>query len=86
MHIIYLKNTKGPETAMYFPYFYKVVDENYMTVTENSIQVEIGEDFHDNVSFIKNKLCDELWSEISREEFDEFYKKTISLINKTSIL
>ena len=71
---------------MYFPNYYKVVEEKYLEVNTTDILVNKNEDFHDNVSFIKNKLCSGQWEEITRKEFDAFYKKTVSKINELSKL
>jgi hypothetical protein len=92
--IIYLKNSKKPSGYLYFPCYWKVVENDdkntvVLTVQKETINFEKDDDFHDAVSFIKNKLCDsnigsEGWEEISREQFDEFYKKTVEKLNVIS--
>ena len=84
--IIYLKNTNEGKLGFFNPYFYKCIDNDYLTVTEESIYIDGGDDFHDNVSFIKEKLCERQWEEITREEFDDFYKETTEKINNLSKL
>ena len=90
--VIYIKNVQSEKNSMYFPCYWKVTEDVCMTVEPNKIEVEDHEDFFDQVSFIKNTLCyeDRIGcdgaKEITREEFDEFYKKTVELINKASKL
>jgi hypothetical protein len=53
-----------------------------MQVTKDSIQVDDDDDFHAQVSFVKKTLCeDEGHKEINRQEFDDFFKVTVSKIN-----
>ena len=83
--VIYLKNK--PDFPMSFPYYWKVFQKDdettfVLTIKEESIEVEKQEDFFEHVSFIKNTLCsDSECVEITQEEFDEFYKKTVDKIN-----
>ena len=96
--IIYLKNKPREDTSLYFPNYYKVVETDEMensakvlTVDKNTINFEASEDFFEEVSFIKNTLCvgnigSDGCEEITREDFDAFYKKTISRINNLSSL
>lgn len=89
--VIYLRELPNQRYGwIHNPYFYKVSQQpngdcKVVTVTENSIEVEEKEDFFDSVGFVKNTLCKENGcEEITRAQFDEFYKKTISLINKST--
>ena len=83
--IIYLRR-KDTGKPFFNPFYYKCVDKDYLQVMKDEIEINSGEDFHDNVSFIKNKLEEEQWEEITREQFDAFYKKTVSRINQISKL
>lgn len=91
MKTIYLQDTKNDDLPFFNPYFYKVVEVNKeltktLQVTKDSIELGTDEDFHNQVSFIKNKLCENSFDEISREKFDDFYKKTVEKINNYSKL
>lgn len=82
--------------VMYFPNYWKVIETSekkckVLSIQKETINFEDSDDFFEEVSFIKNKLCaDNIGSdgceEISREKFDAFYKKTVEKINKISIL
>lgn len=76
-------------------FFWKVVEygdgsAHTMTVCENEITVDEDDDFEHGVDFIKNTLCEEdrgeYAQEISREEFDDEFKKIATLINSISKL
>ena len=88
MRTICLKNK--PDFPFSYTCMWKVIDKGKHTetvqVTEDSIEIEKHEDFLDQVVFIKNTLCEERCEEITREEFDEFYIKTVERINKTMAL
>lgn len=86
--IIYLK-----EESKTFPFsktFYKVIEKDeensvYLEVYDNEISINKSEEFFETVGFIKNKLCKES-VEIERQEFDEFFIKTVGRINELSKL
>jgi len=91
MKTLYIKNTIDNKFFVSY-YFYKIVEINdektlMMTVTNDSIELDKHEEFHDAVSFVKNKLCSgSKVEEVTRKEFDDFYKSTVEKINKLSSL
>lgn len=87
MKTIYLKQI--PNFPFLSPCFWKVTKTDngcaVLTVTESTIETSIEDDFFEEVHFIKNTLCeDKECKEISREQFDKFYAKTIKIINELS--
>ena len=93
MKTIYLKSLPNEKYLSFQnPYFYKVLEVSVdnvqtLTVTKDEIETEKDEDFHEQVSFIKNTLCkDSGCVEITRQEFDAFFIKTVEKINELSKL
>lgn len=84
MRTIYLESQ--PTHAFSQPYYYKIIEldketTSTITVTKDSIDMNKDEDFFDQVSFIKNKLCEGASLEITQEQFESFYYKTLEKIN-----
>ena len=82
MRTIYLKHE--PEFTQ--PWYYKIIelkeDETLtLAITEDSVSIDKDEDFFAQVGFVKNKLCNNSSIEITREEFDDAYKKTVEQLN-----
>jgi hypothetical protein len=92
MRTIYLKNKPMKNHPFYNPYFYKVVEVDKettetLTVTKTDIAVNIDEEYHHQVAFITDVLCsDSGYEEITRQEFDDFFIKTVGKINEISAL
>ena len=86
---VYLRNVPTHNSWLYFPNYYKVVhtgkDESVtIQVSQEGIEIKEGDDFFDEVHFIKSKLCENSCDEITRQDFDKFYIETINKINKYS--
>lgn len=91
MRTIYLRTKPGTENAwLYNPYYWKVVSAEedkalVVQVTRDSFELSEGEDFFEEVSFIKNELSNGIGSEgveeITRDQFDDFYKQTVFKLN-----
>lgn len=86
MRVIYIKSI--PEHAFSMTWYYKIIELNKeltqtLVVTKDHIQLNEDEEFFAQVSFIKNKQCDDSSEEISKEEFEEYYTKTLTKINQT---
>lgn len=94
--IIYLKNIPKESTGFFFPHYWKVIDlgdekSKILFVSNEEIETSKNDEFFDEVSFIKNKLCkgnigSDGCKEVTRQEFDEFFKKTVAIINELSKL
>lgn len=92
--VIYLRDMPGGKNAwLHHPYYWKVTEISKekctrIFVTKDSIEFGEEEDFFEEVSFIKTTLCKNKTGsqggceEISREEFDAFYIKTINKLNE----
>ena len=90
--IVYLKNISNEDSPFNFPHYWKVIDgekTKTLFVSETNIETETDDDFFEQISFIKNKLCDNKLSsygceEITKEQFDAFFISTVSKINELS--
>lgn len=90
--IVYLKNLPKEGCSMYFPQCWKVVDgekAKTLFVSETNVEVETDDDFFEQISFIKDKLCENTigsqgCKEITKEQFDDFFISTVSKINELS--
>ncbi|WP_372938625.1 hypothetical protein [Seonamhaeicola sp.] len=88
MRTIYLKSI--PTNSFSQIYYYKIVEIDKtttmtMTVLKDSIDIDKDEEFFDQVSFIKNKQCEGNSVEITNDEFNEIYNRTLSKINNVFI-
>ena len=63
-------------------YKFKVTENSVVTITDNSIEIEDHDDFFDQVSFIKNTLCEDV-VEISKDEFEGYFNQTMKVINES---
>ncbi len=93
--IVYLKNLPKEGSSMYIPCYWKVIEgigeekTSTLFVTKTNIEAEEDEEFFEQISFIKNKLCEnnigpQGCEEITKEKFDAFFINTVSKINELS--
>lgn len=86
--IIYLKEES--KTFPFSKYFWKVIEQSkektsLLQVYDDEISVSEEEDFFETVGFIKTKLGNNV-VETTKQEFDEFFIKTVGRINELSKL
>ena len=88
MKAIYLK--RQPSLEILNPEYYKIVEVDSekvisLCINNGSIETEYEQEFYESVSFIKNTLDGET-TEITKQDFDDEYKKVAVRINELASL
>ena len=89
MKTIYLKQIKKFDFLN--DYYYKVVElpdgsSETIEVCDDTLSISNDDDFYSQIAFIKAKLCEGNCSEVTRDEFDGFYKRVVTKINQLSVI